>query len=63
MFSSRGEKGFRFVIVLGIVLLVAGFLAKISVLWTVGLILLAVGAVLAVFGRTGNKIAGREHWY
>ncbi|MDT5366682.1 MAG: hypothetical protein QOC62_1113, partial [Mycobacterium sp.] len=33
-------------IVLGIILLIAGFLLKVSVLWTIGLILLVVGLVL-----------------
>jgi hypothetical protein len=50
-------------IILGIVLLVAGFLFKISLLWTVGLILLVVGLVLMVAGRTRHAIGGRRHYY
>jgi uncharacterized membrane protein HdeD (DUF308 family) len=50
-------------IVLGVVLLIIGFLAKISILWTIGIILLVVGAVLALVGRTGRKVGGRAHWY
>ena len=50
-------------IVLGLILLVAGFILKISVLWTIGLILLAVGAVFAVMGATGRAVGGRRHYY
>ena len=50
-------------IVLGIILLVLGFLFKISILWTIGIVLLVIGAVLAVLGNTGRAIGGRRHWY
>ena len=50
-------------IILGIVLLVAGFLLKISILWTIGLILIVVGVVLMVMGRMGRAVGGRRHYY
>jgi hypothetical protein len=50
-------------IILGVVLLVIGFIANISILWTIGIILVVVGAVLALVGRTGRKVGGRAHWY
>ena len=50
-------------IILGIVLLVAGFLLKISILWTIGLILIVVGLVLMVMGRMGRAVGGRRHYY
>ena len=50
-------------IVLGLILLVLGFLAHIQILWTIGVILLIVGAVLAILGATGRAIGGRRHWY
>ena len=50
-------------IVLGIVLLVLGFLFHIAVLWTIGIIVLVIGAVLAIAGATGRAIGGRRHWY
>jgi hypothetical protein len=50
-------------IVLGIVLLLAGFLFKISLLWTVGVILLVIGVVLMVAGRAGHAVGGRRHYY
>ncbi|MGB8792479.1 MAG: DUF6131 family protein [Mycobacterium sp.] len=50
-------------IILGIVLLVAGFLLKISILWTLGILLLVVGAILAILGSTGRAIGGRRHYF
>jgi hypothetical protein len=50
-------------IVLGLILLVAGFVLKISILWTIGIILLVIGAVLAVLGTTGRAVGGRRHYY
>jgi hypothetical protein len=50
-------------IVLGVVLLIIGLLAKISILWTVGIVLVVIGAVLLLVGMGGREIAGRRHWY
>ena len=50
-------------IVLGLILLVVGFIAHISILWTLGIILLVIGAILAILGGTGRMVGGRRHWY
>jgi hypothetical protein len=50
-------------IILGLILLVAGFLLKISILWTIGIVLLVVGVVLAVLGSAGRAVGGRRHYY
>jgi uncharacterized membrane protein HdeD (DUF308 family) len=50
-------------IVLGIILLVVGFLTGIQIVWTLGIIALVVGAVLAIAGSTGRAIGGRKHWF
>ena len=50
-------------IILGIILLVVGFVAHISILWTLGIILLVIGAILAIVGATGRAVGGRKHWY
>jgi hypothetical protein len=50
-------------IILGVILVIAGFVLKISLLWTLGIILLIVGVVLAVLGRAGRAVGGRAHWY
>jgi hypothetical protein len=51
------------VIVLGIILLVIGFLVHIPILWTIGIVLLVIGAILALMGTAGRAIGGRRHWY
>ncbi len=38
-------------IVLGIILLICGFVFGIPILWTIGVILLVIGVVLWVWGR------------
>jgi hypothetical protein len=50
-------------IILGIVLLIAGFVLKISILWTLGIVALVVGAILAIVGSTGHAIGGRRHYF
>jgi hypothetical protein len=50
-------------IILGIILLVAGFLLKMHILWVIGVILLTVGVVLMVMGRMGRAVGGRRHYY
>jgi len=50
-------------IVFGIVLLIIGFVTKIPIVWTIGLVVLIAGAVLALVGRGGRRIGGRSHWY
>ncbi len=50
-------------IILGLILLLVGWLAKISILTTIGIVLVVVGAVLYLLGTTGRAIGGRKHWY
>lgn len=50
-------------IILGVILLIIGFVAKIAVLWTIGIILLVVGAILALLGMMGRAVGGRAHYY
>lgn len=50
-------------IVLGVILLIVGFLVGIPILWTIGIVLAVVGAALAIVGGTGRRIGGRAHWY
>jgi hypothetical protein len=44
-------------LILGLVLLVIGFVAKIAILWTIGIILLIIGAVLWILGSTDARFA------
>jgi Family of unknown function (DUF6131) len=50
-------------IILGIILLVVGFLLKISILWTLGIILVVIGAILAILGSSGRTVGGRRHYF
>ncbi|MGI8879358.1 MAG: DUF6131 family protein [Jatrophihabitans sp.] len=50
-------------IILGLVLLIIGFVAHISILWLIGVVLLVVGAALAVAGAAGRSVGGRRHYY
>ena len=51
------------VIILGLILLIIGYVAGISLLYYIGVILLIVGVVLLVLGRTGRAVGGRAHWF
>ena len=50
-------------ITLGIILLIIGFIAKVAILWTIGIILVVVGLVLAALGTMGRAVGGRRHYY
>jgi hypothetical protein len=50
-------------IVLGLVLMLIGFIAKIAILWSVGIIVAVVGLILLVLGMAGREIGGRRHYY
>lgn len=50
-------------LVLGLILLLLGFFLDISILWTIGIVLLVVGAVLYVLGATGRAVGGRKHYF
>jgi len=40
-----------------------GFLLGIPILWTVGIVLLIIGAILLVLGSTGRQVGGRRHYW
>lgn len=49
-------------ITLGVLFLIFGFLGA-SALWTLGMFLLIIGAVLWLLGVVGHEIGGRRHYY
>ncbi|MFE3586112.1 hypothetical protein ACFXOY_01175 [Streptomyces niveus] len=50
-------------ILLGAILLVIGLLVGVSLLTTIGGVLVLIGAVLWVLGATGRTIGGRKHYF
>jgi hypothetical protein len=50
-------------IILGIILLVIGWVASIPILTTIGVILIVVGLILMILGATGRAVGGRKHYY
>jgi hypothetical protein len=49
--------------VLGVILLLLGWLLGIQILWTIGIILVVVGAVLYLLGAVGRSIGPRRHYW
>jgi hypothetical protein len=50
-------------IVAGVILLLLGLLLGVGILYTIGIILIIVGAVLWIVGSTGRAVGGRRHYY
>jgi membrane-bound ClpP family serine protease len=50
-------------IILGVILLIIGFVAKIAIIWTIGIIVVVIGAILAVLGMAGHAVGGRRHYF
>lgn len=50
-------------LILGIVLLLVGWLLGIGLLVMLGLILAVIGVVLLLAGATGHAVGGRSHYW
>jgi hypothetical protein len=50
-------------ILLGVLLLVLGFVLGIYLLWVLGIILLVLGIILFALGHSGHPVGGRRYWY
>jgi Family of unknown function (DUF6131) len=50
-------------IILGVVLMLIGFIAKIPILWSLGILLAVIGLILMLLGMAGREIGGRRHYY
>ncbi len=50
-------------VIIGLALLIVGFILGIPVLWAIGVGIAAIGVVLAFIGSTGHMVGGRAHWY
>jgi hypothetical protein len=50
-------------IIVGLVLLLLGLFLSIPILWTIGIVLVLVGAILWILGATGRAVGGRNHYW
>jgi Flp pilus assembly protein TadB len=50
-------------IVLGLILLILGWVLGIGILVTIGIIVLVIGVVFLILGQTGRAVGGRKYWY
>jgi uncharacterized membrane protein len=50
-------------IAIGLILLIIGYLAGITFLWSLGYIVLVVGLVLWLLGAMGHAVGGRRHYF
>ncbi|MBV9415199.1 MAG: hypothetical protein JO363_09505 [Solirubrobacterales bacterium] len=45
------------------ILLIIGFIAKIAILWLIGIVLVVIGLVFVLLGMMGRAVGGRAHYY
>jgi hypothetical protein len=50
-------------IILGIILLIIGFIAHIAIVWTIGIVVVVAGLILALLGMAGHAVGGRRHYF
>jgi hypothetical protein len=50
-------------IILGVILLLLGFVLKIAILWSIGILVLVVGLILVLLGAIGRGVGGRRHYW
>lgn len=50
-------------IVLGLLLLLLGYLFSLGILETLGWVVLAIGVILLLVGLVGDGIGGRRWWF
>jgi Family of unknown function (DUF6131) len=50
-------------IILGLILLIVGFVMKIAIVWTIGIVVLVLGLILVLLGATGRAVGGRRHYW
>jgi hypothetical protein len=51
------------VILLGVILLILGVIFSVGILWTIGIILIVVGAILWLLGSMDRAVLGRRHYW
>jgi hypothetical protein len=61
--TAPSDEGVVPLIVVGLILLILGFLLSIHILWILGIIVLVVGLILMLLGSMGRAVGGRRHYY
>jgi Family of unknown function (DUF6131) len=50
-------------IILGVLLLIIGFVTGVPIVWSIGMIVLVVGLALWLLGALGHAVGGRRHYF
>jgi len=50
-------------IIAGVILLIIGFLTGIAIVWTIGIVVVVIGLILALLGMFGHAVGGRRHYW
>jgi hypothetical protein len=62
--AERRERTRQEMIVLGVILILVGYLLPVpAIIATIGWILLVIGVVLLILGQVGRPVGGRRYWY
>jgi hypothetical protein len=51
------------VLIVGVILLILGYVLVIPILQTLGIIAVIIGAILFMLGAVGQPIGGRRYWW
>jgi hypothetical protein len=51
------------VIILGVILIILGYVLSIPILYTIGIILAVVGLILTILGAVGRGVGGRKTYF
>jgi Family of unknown function (DUF6131) len=62
-FAFRRERVLIGMIITGLVFLLLGAILAIPILWTIGVVIIVVGLVLMLLGRSGRQVGGRAHYW
>ena len=57
------ELGAETMIILGVILLIIGAITNLTILWTIGGILVVIGIILWILGAAGRQVGGRRHYW
>jgi hypothetical protein len=49
--------------ILGVILIIVGFLVGSAVLWIIGIVLACFGAIFWLLGSLDHAVAGRRHYW